>query len=229
MTQQRATAIVLAAGAGRRLGGDLPKAFLTLGDRPILTVAAAAAAASPAIDGLIAAVPAGYEDVAAECLDDLPIPCTIIVGGPTRQASVRAALDALDETVEVVAVHDAARPFAPPDLFTEVVDAVAAGADGAIPVVPVTDTVKRVADGRVVATVDRDELALAQTPQAFRVEALRDAHRRADGAGSEGTDDAALVESVGAVVTVAGDPMNVKITTMFDLARAAARMGAVGA
>jgi 2-C-methyl-D-erythritol 4-phosphate cytidylyltransferase / 2-C-methyl-D-erythritol 2,4-cyclodiphosphate synthase len=229
MTQLRATAIVLAAGAGRRLGGDLPKAFLTLADRPILTLAAAAAAASPAIEGLIAAVPAGYEDVAADCVDGLAIPCTIVVGGRTRQASVRAALDALDGSVEVVVVHDAARPFAPPDLFTAVVGALVGGIDGAIPVVPVTDTVKRVADGRVVATVDRNELALAQTPQAFRLEALRDAHRRADGMGSERTDDAALIETVGTVVTVAGDPMNVKITTMFDLARAAARMGAVGA
>jgi 2-C-methyl-D-erythritol 4-phosphate cytidylyltransferase len=221
--------VVLAAGAGRRLGGDLPKAFLTLGDRPILTVAAAAAAASPAIEALVVVVPAGYEDVAAECVEDLAIASTIVVGGPTRQASVRAALRELGDPAGIVVVHDAARPFAPPALFTEVVAAVAAGADGAVPVIPVTDTVKRVSDGRVVATVERNELVLAQTPQAFRLQTLLDAHRRAGDAGSERTDDAGLVETVGVVVTVAGDPMNAKITTMFDLARAAARMGAVGA
>jgi 2-C-methyl-D-erythritol 4-phosphate cytidylyltransferase len=221
--------VVLAAGAGRRLGGDLPKAFLTLGDRPILTVAAAAAAASPAIEALVVVVPAGYEDVAAECVEDLAIASTIVVGGPTRQASVRAALRELGDPAGIVVVHDAARPFAPPALFTEVVAAVAAGADGAVPVIPVTDTVKRVSDGRVVATVERNELVLAQTPQAFRLQTLLDAHRRANDAGSERTDDAGLVETVGVVVTVAGDPMNAKITTMFDLARAAARMGAVGA
>jgi 2-C-methyl-D-erythritol 4-phosphate cytidylyltransferase len=229
VTDPRATAVVLAAGAGRRLGADLPKAFLTLGDRPILTVAAAAAAASPAIEALVVTVPAGYENVAAECVVDLPLPSTIVVGGPTRQASVRAALRELRDRAGIVVVHDAARPFAPPALFTEVVAAVAAGADGAVPVIPVTDTVKRVFDGRVVATVERSELVLAQTPQAFRLQALLDAHSRADEAGSERTDDAGLVETVAVVVTVAGDPMNVKITTMFDLARAAARMGAVGA
>jgi 2-C-methyl-D-erythritol 4-phosphate cytidylyltransferase/2-C-methyl-D-erythritol 2,4-cyclodiphosphate synthase len=128
-----------------------------------------------------------------------------------------------------VVVHDAARPFAPPDLFTEVIRAVDAGADGAIPVIPVTDTIKRIDGIRVVDTVDRTELANAQTPQAFRVPALRDAHARAAADGTVATDDAMLLERSATVVAVVGDPMNFKITTLLDLARAEARMGGVHA
>jgi 2-C-methyl-D-erythritol 4-phosphate cytidylyltransferase len=142
----------------------------------------------------------------------------------TRQASVRAALAVLDGP-QIVAVHDAARPFAPPDLFTEVVTTVAAGADGAIPVLALTDTVKRLDGLRVVDTVLRDDLGLAQTPQAFRVDALRRAHDEATHAGYTVTDDAMLLEQVGSVVAVQGDPGNFKITTMLDLALAEARIG----
>jgi 2-C-methyl-D-erythritol 4-phosphate cytidylyltransferase len=129
------------------------------------------------------------------------------------------------EGPEIVAVHDAARPFAPPDLFTEVVRAVAAGADGAIPVVAVADTIKRLDGLRVVDTVTRDDLGLAQTPQAFLVAALRAAHDEAIHAGYDVTDDAMLLEQVGSVVAIPGDPRNFKITSMLDLARAEARIG----
>jgi len=225
----RAAAIVLAAGAGRRLGAERPKAFLPIGERPMLAVAAAAAAASPAIEAIVVAAPAGFEDEARGCLEGLPVPTEVVTGGASRQASVRAALEALGDGIGIVAVHDAARPFAPPDLFTEVVRAVADGADGAIPVVPVTDTVKRIVGGHVTGTVPRDELGLAQTPQAFRVAALLEGHDHAAAEGQHVTDDAALLEGAGTVVAVAGDPMNVKITTMLDLARAEARMGGPGA
>jgi 2-C-methyl-D-erythritol 4-phosphate cytidylyltransferase len=221
-----AAVIVLAAGAGRRVGADEPKAFLPIGGRPILAVAAGAAAASGAVDQLIVTTPAGFEDRARSCLGGLAIPCTVVQGGASRQASVRAALDLLDEGIELVVVHDAARPFAPPDLFASVLAALADDADGAIPVLAVADTVKRIADGLVVATVPRDELALAQTPQAFRRGPLQDAHDRAARVALEVTDDAQAVEEAGfRVRTVPGDPMNVKITTMLDLARADARMG----
>jgi len=224
-----AAAIVLAAGAGRRLGADEPKAFLTIGGRPILAVAAAAAAASGAIDEMIVTVPDGFEDRARGCVEGLGIPCTVIPGGDSRQASVRAALAAAGG-IELVAVHDAARPFAPPDLFVSVLDAVDADVDGAVPVLPVADTVKRIEGGFIIATVPRDELALAQTPQAFRVSALRDAHDRAAASGLGVTDDAQLLEAVGhRVRAIAGDPMNTKITTMLDLARADARMGGADA
>jgi 2-C-methyl-D-erythritol 4-phosphate cytidylyltransferase len=220
----QAAAIILAAGAGRRLGAEIPKAFLQIGDRPMLAVAAAAAAASPAIAAIVVAAPAGFEDAAHSCVEGLPVAATVVAGGATRQASVRAALAVLDGP-QIVAVHDAARPFAPPDLFTDVVRAVASGADGAIPVLALTDTVKRLDGLRVVDTVPRDDLGLAQTPQAFKVEALRRAHEEATHAGFVVTDDAMLLEQVGSVIAVQGDPRNFKITTMLDLARAEARMG----
>ena len=225
----RAAAIVLAAGAGRRIGAERPKAFLPIGDRPMLAVAAAAAAASPLIEAIVVTAPAGFEDDARACLEGLPIPSEVVTGGSSRQGSVRAALGALGEGIGIVVVHVAARPFAPPDLFTEVVRAVIGGADGAIPAEPVTDTVKRIVGGHVIGTVPRDDLAMAQTPQAFRLAALRAAHDRAAAAGTDVTDDAALLESDALVVAVAGDPMNVKITTLLDLARAEARMGGLRA
>jgi 2-C-methyl-D-erythritol 4-phosphate cytidylyltransferase len=225
----RAVAIVLAAGAGRRLGAELPKAFLPVGGRPMLAMAAAAAAASPAVVAVVVTAPRGYEDAARSCVEGLSLPCRVVTGGDSRQASVRAALEVLGDDVDVVAVHDAARPFAPPDLFTAVVDTVADGADAAVPVVPVTDTVKRVDDGRVAGTVDRRELGLAQTPQAFRLALLRAAHAKAAADGTVVTDDAMLLESEAQVLAVPGDPGNVKITTLLDLARAEERMGSAGA
>lgn len=225
----RAAAILLAAGAGKRLGATRPKAFLPIGERPMLSVAAAAAAASPRIGALVVAAPPGYEDEARSSVEGLMLPTTVLTGGRTRQASVRAALSALAADADIVVVHDAARPFAPPDLFTEVIRAVEAGADGAIPVVPVTDTVKRIDGIRVVDTVDRQDLANAQTPQGFRVAALREAHERAHADGEAVTDDAMLLERTGTVVAVVGDPMNFKITTLLDLARAEARIGGVHA
>jgi 2-C-methyl-D-erythritol 4-phosphate cytidylyltransferase len=221
-----AVAIVLAAGAGRRLGAEEPKAFLPIGGRPILAVAVGAAAASPAVGSIVVAAPPGWEERARDCVRGCAIPVEVVTGGATRQASVRAALAVVPAPIRVVAIHDAARPFAPPDLFTAVIEAVTARAPGAVPMVPVSDTVKEVADGRVVATLDRDRLALAQTPQAFDVDVLRMAHRHAEDAEVALTDDAAALERDGLVVAaVPGDPSNVKITTLFDLANADARMG----
>jgi 2-C-methyl-D-erythritol 4-phosphate cytidylyltransferase len=225
----RAAAVLLAAGMGRRIGATRPKAFLPIGERPMLSVAAAAAAASPRIGALVVAAPPGYEDEARSSVEGLMVPTTVLTGGRTRQASVRAALSALAPDADIVVVHDAARPFAPPDLFTDVIRAIEAGADGAIPVVPITDTVKRLDGIRVVDTIDRTELAKAQTPQAFRVQALREAHERAAADGEAVTDDAMLLERTGTVVAVVGDPMNFKITTLLDLARAEARIGGVHA
>ena len=137
-----------------------------------------------------------------------------VEGGATRSESVRNGLAAVPNDAEVIIVHDAARPLASAALFAAVVDAVREGADGAIPVVPVTDTIKRVDGGRVIATLDRDALVAVQTPQAFRAEVLRKAHA----GGGEATDDASLVESVGGtVVVVPGDPANIKVTTAHDL------------
>ncbi len=227
-THGKAVVIVLAAGEGRRLGAQLPKALIPIGGRPMLAMAAAAAAASPLVDAVVVAAPPGAAAAAAACVEGLEVPCTVVEGGASRQSSVRLALAAVGDGVDVIAVHDAARPFAPPDLFTTVIEAVRGGANGAVPVIAVTDTVKRISGDRVAATVDRDGLAIAQTPQAFRHDVLASAHDEAARVGLDVTDDALLLEANDEVVAVAGDPRNVKITTMFDLAEAEARMGADG-
>jgi 2-C-methyl-D-erythritol 4-phosphate cytidylyltransferase len=227
VTLQRApaTALVLAAGSGRRLGSDEPKAFLWIGGRPLVTMSTAAAAASPSIGTVVCAVPAGMEERATELLSEIEIPVRVVAGGDTRHASVALALAAVPDETSVVVCHDAARPFAPPDLFTAVVDAVDEHVDAAIPVVPISDTVKRVLSGRIVGTESREGLALAQTPQAFRIEALREAHERAQEASVDFTDDAGVLEWAGyRVAAVQGDPRNFKITTLLDLARAQARI-----
>jgi 2-C-methyl-D-erythritol 4-phosphate cytidylyltransferase len=146
----------------------------------------------------------------------------VVAGGATRSASVRAGLGAVPEDVGVIVVHDAARPRATPALFHAVIDAVRAGADGALPGVAVVDTLKRVRDGVVLETLARAELVAIQTPQAFRAEALRGAH-----AGSvDATDDGALVEAAGGrVVVVPGDPDNLKVTSAADLERLRAELG----
>ncbi|HEX8769880.1 MAG TPA: IspD/TarI family cytidylyltransferase, partial [Acidimicrobiales bacterium] len=136
-------------------------------------------------------------------------PDVVVGGGATRSDSVRAGLGAIPAHVDVIVVHDAARPLAPAWLFESVIAAVRAGADGAVPGVPVADTVKRVRDGEVEATLERSGLITVQTPQAFRGEILRRAHA----GGGEASDDAALVEVAGGrVVVVPGDPLNTKVT-----------------
>ncbi len=223
-----AVAVVLAGGSGERLGADVPKAFLELGGRSILTMAVKAAEESPAIIQVLAVVPAGYEDRAREAIGSGSL--AVVPGGATRRASVRAALRALDDSgaqADVVVCHDAARPFASADLFTAVVRGIEGEVDGVIPVVPLPDTVKRVRDGRVVTTEQRDELALAQTPQAFRRAVLRSSHDRAATGDLEFTDDAALVEWMGGTVRVVpGEPENFKITTRADLQLARAMVEA---
>ncbi|HEX3542240.1 MAG TPA: 2-C-methyl-D-erythritol 4-phosphate cytidylyltransferase [Acidimicrobiales bacterium] len=199
--------IVVAAGAGRRFGAA--KQFEVVAGRRVLDWSLAAA--REACDGVVAVLPA-----------DRLEPETV-AGGLTRSASVRAGLAAVPDTAEVVVVHDAARPLASRALFERVVAAVRAGADAAIPVVPVADTIKRIQGEQVVETVDRKALVAVQTPQAFRADALRRAHK----AEPEATDDAGLIEALGGtVVVVAGDPRNLKITSPDDLIVAAAFMGA---
>lgn len=199
-------AVVVAAGSGARFGR--PKQYEEVGGRRVLDWSLDAARSSA--DGVVLVVAPGRERGAE------PVADVVVAGGDTRAASVRAGLAAVPADAGIVVVHDAARPAASPALFAAVVEAVRAGADGAIPGVPVVDTVKRVEGDWVVATLDRSELIAVQTPQAFRADVLRTAH-----AGSgEGTDDSALVEAVGGrVVVVPGEPSNVKLTTRADLDR----------
>ncbi len=226
MEPDAAIVILLAAGAGRRLGSPEPKVLLPIGGRPVLAVAAAAAAAS-GVGGIVVTYPPGWEGRARACVVGLQVDVRFVEGGETRQASVRAALEAVPASVAIVAVHDAARPFASPDLFRRVLRAVERGPDGAVPVLPVADTVLRVR-GEVVEGVEpRDDLALGQTPQAFRLAALREAHGNAEAVGASFTDDASMLHWAGyEVLAVPGDPDNVKITTLADLAHADRRMGA---
>ena len=222
--------ILLGAGVGRRLGHVEPKALLPIDGHPILAVAAGAAAASASVGGLVLTFPAGWEGRALACVEDIDLPVRLVEGGPSRQASVRAALEQVPASVGIVAVHDAARPFAGPELFERVIGAVRDGvADGAVPVLEIADTVLRVRGGTVRGTEAREELFLVQTPQAFRSSVLRAAHERAAEAGETFTDDASLLRWADRPVrAIAGDPANVKITTLADLASADRRMAGIG-
>ena len=224
-------AIVVAGGTGRRFGGF--KQFLPLAGVPVASWSIRAACT--VADGVVLVVPSDAlpeSDPSAVCDGGLPAPgatgdaafgaTTVVAGGATRAASVRAGLAAVPGDVGIIVIHDAARPLASPQLFASVVAAVRSGdAAGVIPVVPVSDTLKRVEDGIVVATVDREGLVSVQTPQAFVAEALRSAHRD----GGEATDDAGLLEAAGlSVATVEGDLRNLKLTRPEDLVLAEALM-----
>ncbi|MFB3737849.1 MAG: 2-C-methyl-D-erythritol 4-phosphate cytidylyltransferase [Candidatus Velamenicoccus archaeovorus] len=214
-----AVAIVLAAGLGERLGEPSPKAFVPVGGRPMLVHAVQAALGCDRIGSVVVTVPAGREDLTRAMLQPLGSHA-VVPGGASRQASVRAALATVPADLPLVVCHDAARCLASPALFGAVLEALDGPGhpDGAVPVVPVPDTVKRVRGGMVAGTVDRSELWLAQTPQAFRAAALREAHARAEHEGVEATDDAMLLERAGyRVVSVPGEPGNLKITTPQDL------------
>jgi 2-C-methyl-D-erythritol 4-phosphate cytidylyltransferase len=198
--------VVVAGGSGQRFG--TLKQFALLAERPVVQWAVAACRA--ASFGVVLVVPPGTatdEDHGAD---------VVVEGGATRTASVGRGLAAVPESAEVIVVHDAARPLASEDLFRDVIAAVTAGgAGGAVPGLPVSDTIK-VVDGTqtVTATLDRAALVAVQTPQAFAADLLRQAHA----AGTEATDDAALVEALGGTVRVVpGDPRNLKITTPADL------------
>ena len=218
----QATAIVLGAGAGTRLGTGVPKAFREVGGETILARAVRTAASAASIGSVVVTVPAGAERDAEALLEAIGVPLTVVAGGSTRQASVRAALAWVPATAAIVAVHDAARCYAEAALFDRVVGAVAEGAAAAVPVIAVTDTVKRVDGDRIVGTVDRRELRFVQTPQAFRREVLVWAHERAEADGvMDATDDAILVEAIAEVRAVEGSPTNVKITTPADLGASA--------
>ncbi len=209
----RVWSVVVAAGQGTRFGG--PKQYQALAGRRVLDWALAAA--RPVSAGVVVVV--DRQRLGAP----EPLADAVVGGGATRSASVRAGLAAVPASAEVVVVHDAARPCASSALFDSVVTAVGRGADGAVPALPVVDTVKRVdAAGGVVETLDRSTLVAVQTPQAFAADALRQAHAT----GVEATDDAGLVEAAGGtVVVVPGEVANVKVTEPHDLVVAEAHLG----
>lgn len=218
------SAIIAAGGRGSRFGGDRPKQLLTLGGRPILQRSVEALAASPLVTEIVVALP---RDLAAA-----PPPYLIgaarirvVEGGERRQDSVANAFAAIADRADVVIIHDAARPLVSPEVIQRTIDA-AAASGAAIAAVRAHDTVKRGNQaGVITATLPRDEIFLAQTPQAFRTSVLRDA--LAVGArGAAATDEAMLAEQAGHPVTlVDGDRRNLKITTPEDLSMAERLLG----
>jgi 2-C-methyl-D-erythritol 4-phosphate cytidylyltransferase len=220
----RTAAIVPAAGRGERLGPGAPKALRLLGGVPLLVHAVRALVQARLVDVVVVAAPP--DDVAAVrglLVDhDLGKDVAVVAGGGTRQESVRQALVALAEDVDVVLVHDAARPLVPSELVDAIASAVRSGADAVIPTLPIADTVKRVeGDGTVAETLDRSVLRAVQTPQGFRRAALERAHVAADQLAA--TDDAGLAERAGIVVrTIPGSPDALKVTHPIDLVLAEA-------
>jgi 2-C-methyl-D-erythritol 4-phosphate cytidylyltransferase len=217
----RAAALVVAAGSGERLGASRPKAFVALAGRPMVAWSLAAIAAA-GVPRAIVAVPPGHgaaaEESLAEAAAAFPLGFALVEGGASRSESVRNALAAAGD-VESVAVHDAARPLAAPELFTATLAALE-HADAAIAAARVTDTIKEAeADGVVVRTHDRARLWAIQTPQAFRAAVLRRALDVPDDVLAQATDDAWLVERAGGIVRVVESPSaNFKVTTPHDLA-----------
>ncbi len=210
-------ALIVAAGRGQRFGQALPKQYALLHGEPLLRRSLRAFCSHPRVDRVVAAIHPDDAETFAAIAAGLPV--TAVPGGAARQDSVRLGLEALATfNPTAVLIHDGARPAVSGALIDRVLDALAKES-GAIPAVPVVDTLKRVgAGGAIGATVPRDDLVRAQTPQGFRFGLILEAHRRF--AGETLTDDAAVMERAGhKVVTVLGDELNVKVTTPDDLAR----------
>jgi 2-C-methyl-D-erythritol 4-phosphate cytidylyltransferase len=210
-------AVLVAAGAGSRLGSDHPKAFVPLAGRPLLAESLERLDLSDWIDAIVVAAPPGWEEPTILLAEELVASkvVAVVTGGATRAHSVRSALAEVAEDALVVLVHDAARPLVDDAVLERVLAGLAEGADGVVPGLPLSDTVKRVDRGAVVETIPRDTLVAAQTPQAFLADRLRAAY---EGDLTGATDCASLVERAGGRVgIVPGDPRLVKVTTAADL------------
>jgi 2-C-methyl-D-erythritol 4-phosphate cytidylyltransferase len=204
--------VIAAAGSGERLGAGGPKAFIEVGGRPLLEWSLAAMGAAQSIGEVIVAAPPGDEERVSA------LGVVAVAGGEHRSQSVANAVELAGS--EIVVVHDAARPLVTPGLIDAVVEELAAEGDAAavIAATPVTDTVKQASGGgRVERTLDRSSLWAAQTPQAFRTDALREALGDAESL-TEATDDATLIERSGGIVLIhSAPPENLKVTTPADL------------
>ncbi len=215
----RNTVIIVAAGQGSRMGGDLPKQYLSLGGVPVIHRTAQAFTEHPDIASVTAVIRLDARNLYDEAIAGLDL-LPPVAGGERRQDSVRMGLESLaGSPPDKVLIHDAARPFIDADTITAVLAALDQG-PGAIAAVPVTDTLKRGSHGHIESTLDRSGLWRAQTPQGFRFAEILDAHRTA-ASGPELTDDAAVAEQAGLGVALAlGSENNFKITTQEDLQRA---------
>lgn len=214
-------ALVPAAGRGLRMGGSVPKQFLSLGGEPLVIQSLRALQAAPVVGQIILAVPPAdveyceHEIVSRQRFTKVT---KVVAGGAERQDSVRNALAQIPSDTEIVLIHDAVRPFVTLRMIAEVV-AAARKEGAAIIALPMRDTVKQVRmDGMIERTVDRTPLWLAQTPQAFRRDWIETAHRKAHAEGVRATDDASLVEWLGySVAVVEGSGENIKVTRPEDL------------
>jgi 2-C-methyl-D-erythritol 4-phosphate cytidylyltransferase len=259
--------VIVAGGAGTRLGAEVPKAFVRVGGRSLLSYAVERVANVPGLMSLVVVAPASHLEEARDVVSETSIPAgflaapsssgaslpagsrppaslpagsrppasastlepgrshadaTVVAGGAERSDSVRIGLAQVDPTCDVVLIHDAARCLTPVAVFERVVAAVRAGAAGAVPGMPVVDTIKSVdASGVITGTPNRASLRAVQTPQGFDAKVLRAAYA----SGMSATDDAALVEALGHHVRVVeGDPLAFKVTTPEDLARMTAQV-----
>ena len=215
-------AIVAAGGSGERLGADQPKAFARFGEQPLLAESLARLDACDWIDAIVVAAPPGWEEPSILLAEELGCGkvSSCVTGGATRGDSVRAALAEVADDAAVIVVHDAARPLVSDAVVARVLQPLNEGWDGAVPALPVADTIKRVEGNAVVETLRRETLRAVQTPQAFIAAVLRAAFA-GDIAGA--TDCASLVEATGGrVAVVEGDPRLQKVTEPADLERLSA-------
>ncbi len=211
-------AVLVAAGAGDRLGSAQPKAFVGFGGRPLLAESIERLDRCDWVDAIVVVAPPEWEEPTIGLTEELVASkvSAVVPGGATRAESVRAGLREVPSDALVVLVHDAARPLLDERVIERVLAALVEGCDGVVPGLPLTDTVKRAADGEIVETIDREGLWTVQTPQAFTATALRRAYA---GDLMDATDCASLVErSGGHVRVVEGDPRLHKITDRDDLA-----------
>jgi 2-C-methyl-D-erythritol 4-phosphate cytidylyltransferase len=214
-------AVLVAGGRGERLGADRPKAFVRLGGLPLLAEPLRRLDESEWVDGVVLVAPPEWEEPAILLAEEIGASkvAACVTGAETRAGSVRAGLAEVPADAAAVLVHDAARPLLPADVVERVVQALAEGFDGAVPALPVVDTVKRVEGDVVTETLVRDGLVTVQTPQGFVATVLRAALAKGD----DGSDCASLVErNGGRVRIVRGDERLLKVTTRADLERVAA-------
>jgi 2-C-methyl-D-erythritol 4-phosphate cytidylyltransferase len=208
-------AILAAAGSGERLGSDRPKAFVRLGELPLLAESLRRLDESDWLDAIVVVAPPGWEEPAILLAEELGAGkvAAVVPGGATRAESVRLGVADVPADALVILVHDAARPILPEDVLERVLAPLAEGWDGVVPALRLADTIKRVRGDEVVETLPRDEFVAVQTPQAFLADVLRRAVE-----GGDASDCAALVERAGGrVKVVEGDPRLLKVTTQGDL------------
>jgi len=209
--------VLAAAGSGSRFGSDIPKQFIPLEGKPLFLHALEHF--SSFFEVAVIVLPQGWEEKVETQVRSLSYRDRLILemGGPRRQDSVYQGLNRLGEDIEMVLVHDAARPFTSSELISSVIEQTRQH-EACVPVLPVRDTLKEVSDGRIVRTLDREGLSLVQTPQGFEIKLLKRAFQQAIQDGFYGTDEATLVERLGSTVhVVAGESSNLKVTCKEDL------------